>query len=65
MPLYCPFPPHSCRYMPPEALDRSRGASMVDAWKLDMWALGAMVLEWITMAPLWLYGRDARPESTS
>ncbi|KAF4743740.1 hypothetical protein FOZ62_001733, partial [Perkinsus olseni] len=40
-------------YMPPEALNATKGAS-ADGWKVDTWALGAMILEWATMAPLWL-----------
>ncbi|KAF4649483.1 hypothetical protein FOL46_001775, partial [Perkinsus olseni] len=40
-------------YMPPEALNATKGTS-ADGWKVDTWALGAMILEWATMAPLWL-----------
>ncbi|KAF4669182.1 hypothetical protein FOL47_002663 [Perkinsus chesapeaki] len=40
-------------YMPPEALCGDH-LTEVSAWTLDTWALGAMMLEWCTMAPLWL-----------
>ncbi|KAF4745315.1 hypothetical protein FOZ63_030060, partial [Perkinsus olseni] len=46
-------PAATLEYMPPEALNATKGAP-ADGWKVDTWALGAMILEWASMAPLWL-----------